>query len=677
MFLTPWGKWRMLVFFPIDVIRGYCYNRGWRKKGEKRVHLMTLDKISKSYGDKTLLQDISFGIDRGDKIGLIGINGTGKSTLLRIVAGTEVADTGELLKSSRMRVTFLAQNPNFRDDATVLEQVFSGETKEMVLMREYESLLEKVASGEEDLNGRLMELQNEIDSLDLWSLESEAKTVLTKLHIDNFDAKVGTLSGGQRKRIALAEALIKPCDLLILDEPTNHMDSDTIAWLEEYLNRRQDAVLMITHDRYFLDRVTNRIIELDGGQLYSYDGNYSVFVEKKIERRELEASLQRKRENLYRKEYAWIKRGAQARSTKQKARIQRFEDLKDSMVNIGEEQLELSVQGSRLGTKIIELKGLRKAFDDKVCVNNFDYLFLREDRIGIVGQNGAGKTTLMRMITGDLDPDGGLVDRGDTVKIGYFSQENEDLDENAKVLEFVKEIGEYLPLANGDRISASKMLERFLFPSDLQYARIGNLSGGEKRRLYLLCILMSAPNVLLFDEPTNDLDIATLQVLEDFLDYFNGPVITVSHDRYFLDRVCNKIFSYDEVGNITINHGNYSDYLGKLDEGGIVGVQADSKGSKPSNTEKSSKKDWKQNKEKKLKFTYKEKQEYETIDEDIMALEGKIEELDAGMAKDPTNYGKIAELMKEKEEVEAKLEEKMERWTYLNELAEKIEEQNS
>lgn len=633
-----------------------------------QVHLMTIENLGKSYGEKALLHDISFGIDDEDKIGIIGINGTGKSTLLKIIAGVETPDEGQLIKSSKMRVTYMAQNPDFKEDATVIEQIFSGQTKEMVIMREYEYILDQIEKGNEELSARLLELQVEIDSLDLWNLESEAKTVLTKLNIHNFDAPVGTLSGGQRKRIALAEALIKPCDLLILDEPTNHMDSETIAWLEEYLNRRKGALLMITHDRYFLDRVTNRIIELENGNLYSYEGNYSVFVEKKIERQELEASLQRKRANLYRKEYAWIKRGAQARSTKQKARIQRFEELQENMVHTKEEELALSVQGSRLGNKIIELEGITKAFDEKVCVDNFEYLFLRTDRIGIVGNNGAGKTTLMRMISDELTPDHGVIHRGDTVKIGFFSQENEGLDQDAKVLEFIKEIGEYLPLANGDRISASKMLERFLFPSDLQYAKISNLSGGEKRRLYLLSVLMKAPNVLLFDEPTNDLDIATLNILEDFLDYFNGPVVTVSHDRYFLDRVCNKIFSYDDKGHITINHGNYSDYLDKAPS---------SISERPVKAEQNKKEKPKWEKAKILKFSFKEKQEFETIDDDVATLESKIEALEKEMEMNATNYGKIAELMKDKEKLEGQLEEKYERWTYLNELAEKIEEQKA
>lgn len=486
------------------------------------MNLITIENIIKNYGDKNLLNSISLGINEGDKIGLIGLNGTGKSTLLKIIAGVEQEDSGTIIKGNKVRIEYLSQNPEYNFESTVLQQVFKGNSEEMALLREYEEVLEKVNLGDLDLSNKLISLQSKIDNLNLWQLESEAKTVLTKLGIFEFNKKIGQLSGGQRKRVALASALITPCELLILDEPTNHMDSDTIQWLEEYLNARKGALFMITHDRYFLDRVTNRIIELNNGNLYFYEGNYSTFLEKKVEREELEEAAQRKRESLYRKEYAWIKRGAKARSTKQKARIDRFEKLKEEMVVTKEDDLKLSVVGSRLGNKIIELKDINKSYETKV-IKDFSYILLKNDRIGIVGPNGAGKTTLMKIVSGEINADSGILEVGETVKIGFFSQENYHLDENMRVIEYIREIGEFLPLANGEKISASQMLERFLFTPEKQYTYIGKLSGGEKRRLYLLKVLMGAPNVLLFDEPTNDLDITTLTILEDSSNNYSIP----------------------------------------------------------------------------------------------------------------------------------------------------------
>lgn len=640
------------------------------------MNLITIENISKSYGEKLLLNNSSLGINEGEKIGLIGINGTGKSTLLKIIGGVEQGDTGKVIKGNQVRVEYLAQNPSFDPEATVLEQVFMGNSKEMKLLREYEGLLQKLANEELDiaremqLNKQLMYLQNQIDDLKLWDLESEVKSILTKLDIQDYNAKIATLSGGGRKRVALASALIKPCDLLILDEPTNHMDSDSIAWLENYLNNRKGALLMITHDRYFLDVVTNRIIELDHGNLYSYEGNYSLFVEKKIEREALEEASQKKKANLFKKELAWIKRGAKARSTKQKARIQRFNELKDEMVTSKDDKMELSVLGSRLGKKIIELKDISKSYDNKVVIKDFSYIILKDDRIGIVGPNGIGKSTLMNIICGKIKADSGELEQGETVKLGYFSQENDNLDDSLRVIDYVKDIGEYLPLSNGDRISASKMLERFLFPPDLQYNLIGHLSGGEKRRLYLLGVLMSAPNLLLLDEPTNDLDIETLRILEDFLDTFNGPVLTVSHDRYFLDRVCHKIFAFEAAGNIKTYHGNYSDYLMVVDHQPTVEEE-----NKTKKDVKSQVKINKNDKEKPLKFTYKEQLEFNDIDDVIEDLENKISVIDEDMEKYATDFMKVSELLKEKETLEATLSEKYDRWTYLNELSEKIEEQ--
>ncbi len=631
------------------------------------MNLITLENISKSYSEKKLLNNISLGINEGDIIGVIGINGTGKSTFLKIIAGVEHEDSGSITKGNKIRIEYLSQNPEYDFQATVLEQVFKGTSKEMKLLRDYEDVLERVNECE-NLSDRLISLQSQIDNMNLWDLESEAKTILTKLGIKDFKAKVGELSGGQRKRISLASALITPSDLLILDEPTNHMDSSTIQWLEEYLNSRRGALIMITHDRYFLDRVTNRIIELDEGNLYTYEGNYSLFVEKKAEREIQDVAAQRKRESLFKKELAWIKRGAKARSTKQKARIDRFNSLKDDMVDINDSSVEISVQGSRLGNKIIELNHITKAFQGETFIDDFDYILLRDDRIGIVGPNGIGKSTLMNIINGNIEPDKGVVDIGDTVNIGYFSQETYHMDEDMRVIEYIKEIGEYLPLANGDKITASQMLERFLFNGSMQYTPIGKLSGGERRRLYLLRVLMGGPNVLLLDEPTNDLDIATLTILEDFIDDFNGPVIAVSHDRYFLDRICNKIFSYEGEGKIEGYNGNYEDYLSTM---------VDKKSSTPvegcEKKEKTVSRDRENKKEKPLKFSFKEQREFEEIDQVIEELENSIGQLDQDIEKNAADFVKLQELLKEKEHTEKLLEEKYDRWTYLNELNEAIE----
>lgn len=631
------------------------------------MNLITLENISKSYSEKKLLNNISLGINEGDKIGVIGINGTGKSTFLKIIAGVEHEDSGSITKGNKIRIEYLSQNPEYDFQATVLEQVFKGTSKEMKLLRDYEDVLERVNEGE-NLSDRLISLQSQIDNMNLWDLESEAKTILTKLGIKDFKAKVGELSGGQRKRISLASALITPSELLILDEPTNHMDSSTIQWLEEYLNSRRGALIMITHDRYFLDRVTNRIIELDEGNLYTYEGNYSLFVEKKAEREIQDVAAQRKRESLFKKELAWIKRGAKARSTKQKARIDRFNSLKDDMVDINDSSVEISVQGSRLGNKIIELNHITKAFQGETFIDDFDYILLRDDRIGIVGPNGIGKSTLMNIINGNIEPDKGVVDIGDTVNIGYFSQETYHMDEDMRVIEYIKEIGEYLPLANGDKITASQMLERFLFNGSMQYTPIGKLSGGERRRLYLLRVLMGGPNVLLLDEPTNDLDIATLTILEDFIDDFNGPVIAVSHDRYFLDRICNKIFSYEGQGNIERYNGNYEDYLSTMvDKKSSTPVENYEKKEKPVSRDRENKK------EKPLKFSFKEQREFEEIDQVIEELENGIRQLDQDIEKNGADFVKLQELLKEKEHTEKLLEEKYDRWTYLNELNEAIE----
>lgn len=637
------------------------------------MNLITLENISKSYSEKILANNVSLGINEGEKIGLIGVNGTGKSSFLKIVAGVEEPDEGTVTKGNRVRIEYLAQTPDYDDNATVLEQVFKGNSEEMRILREYEELLEKIDKGEvkENDSERLIRLQGKIDALNLWDMESEAKNVLTKLGITNFEEKVGNLSGGQKKRIMLAAALITPCELLILDEPTNHLDNETISWLEEYLNSRKGALLMITHDRYFLDRVTNRILELDRGRLFSYDGNYSVFLEKKMERIAIEKASEEKRQNLMRKELAWVRRGAKARTTKQKARLQRFDELVNQEGFIENENIEISVMGTRLGKKIIEIEHLNKSFGDKKIVDDFNYIVLRSDRIGIVGPNGIGKSTLMGMIEGKVKPDSGEIIKGETVKIACFSQEDTHMHPEMRAIDYIKEAGEYLQTATGERITASQMCEKFLFDGTLQWTMIGMLSGGERRRLHLLRVLIEAPNVLLLDEPTNDLDIETLNRLEDYLDDFGGVVITVSHDRYFLDRICNKIFSYKGNGKIDIYTGNYGDYLLSKEEEAVNNKEKEvavDKNKKEPSVDKN------KNKGKVLKFSFKEQREFETIDEEIMTLEEKIEELDSLMAKHASEYGRLQELMEEKAKVEEELAFKYERWEYLNELAAQIEE---
>lgn len=636
------------------------------------MNLITLENITKSYSEKILVDNISLGINEGEKIGIIGVNGTGKSTFLKIIAGIEEPDLGTVTKGNRVRIEYLSQSPDYDENATVIEQVFRGNSDEMSLLRDYEEVLEEInkSPSNEELNNKLIKLQGKIDALNLWGLESEAKVVLTKLGINDFEAKVNTLSGGQKKRVMLAAALITPSELLILDEPTNHLDNETINWLEEYLNSRKGSLLMITHDRYFLDRVTNRILELDQGRLFSYEGNYSVFLEKKMERMEMEQASEEKRQNLIRKELAWVRRGAKARTTKQKARLDRFDELVNRKVYDQDENVEISVMGSRLGKKIIEIENISKGFGERQLIKEFSYIVTRQDRIGIVGENGVGKSTLIKMLEEKIMPDSGEIVKGETVRIACFSQDDEHMNPDMRAIEYIKEVAEYLQTATGERITASQMCEKFLFDGTLQWTPIGKLSGGERRRLHLLRVLMDSPNVLLLDEPTNDLDIETLKRLEDYLDDFGGVVITVSHDRYFLDRICNKIFAYEGNGDIRIYTGNYSDYLLTKEYEESINKQEKSTEKPKDLTEKKERV-----KEKKLKFTYKEEREFETIDEDIENLENKISEIDILMDKNSRDFGKLQELMKEKEEAEAELEHKYERWEYLNDLAQKIEEQ--
>ena len=606
------------------------------------MNILNAEKISKTYGEKVLFDKVVLGVNKGDKIGVIGVNGTGKSTFLKIIAGIEEPDAGEIVSGRGVTVSYLAQAPQFNPGDTIVGYVIKDKNN---------------------------------------ASEAEAKTILTKLGITDFDAAINTLSGGQRKRIALARTLVSPAEVLILDEPTNHLDSDMVIWLEEYIKKFKGELIMVTHDRYFLDNVTNRIVELDGGKLYGYDTNYSGFLELKTQREEMERATEAKRANILRRELEWIRRGCQARSTKQQARIDRYEDMKEASrqarASFENKALEMNSVSTRLGKKTIELSDICKSFGEKKVIDDFTYIFLRDDRIGIIGKNGCGKSTLMKIITGNLKPDSGSVEIGDTVRIGYFMQENEPLDEKMTVLEFVRSIGEYVTTATG-KATASQMCEKFLFGPKSQWTPISKLSGGEKRRLYLLSVLMSAPNVLILDEPTNDLDIETLEILEDYLDGFAGIVIVVSHDRYFLDRTVDRIFSFEGGGRLKQYEGGFSDYYEKKQaENGIAsdGATQSVKEAVSGDTTSAKPKKYYKERENKLKFTYAEQKEYDTIDDDIASLESKIEELDGEIAGAATQYSRLNEQMQEKADVEAQLEHKMDRWVYLNDLAEKIEAQ--
>ena len=614
------------------------------------MNLVTIEHLTKSYTERLLFDDTSFSINEGEKIGLIGVNGTGKSTLLKIVAGLEDADSGSVVRGRSLYIRYLSQIPEFAEGDTVLESVMrenAGETH--------------YSSADE--------------------MQATAKSMLNKLGIIEHDALTSTLSGGQRKRVALASVLMSTADLLILDEPTNHLDSGMADWLEEYLKAFRGALLMITHDRYFLDSVVGRIVELDKGKLYSYQANYEGFLALKAERMEMAEASERKRQTILRNEIAWMQRGARARSTKQKAHIQRYEELRDQKGPEYDRNVELESIASRLGRTTVEVKDLCKAYGDKVLMKDFTYIFLKNDRVGIIGPNGSGKSTLMKMLAGWVEPDSGTIQIGQTVKMGYFSQENEAMDESLKVIDYIKNAAEYVKTKDGS-ISASQMLERFLFPSGMQYTAIGRLSGGERRRLYLLRILMEAPNVILLDEPTNDLDIQTLTILEDYLDTFPGIVIAVSHDRYFLDRVVNRIFAFEGQGKVVQYEGGFTDYQIAWsarhpqetgDQKGVRAGDSDENGSGlPINRN-----NWKQaaGGEKKRKLSFKEQREWETIEADIAALEQSIGDLEQEIGKSATNYTRLNELMEEKSAREAQLEEKMERWMYLNELVEQIEAQ--
>ncbi len=588
--------------------------------------LLNADKISKSFTERPLLDNISLSINEGDKIGLIGVNGTGKSTLLKILAGKEEAEGGIIVRTKGVRVGYLPQNPVFSKELSVLDQV-----------------LQDVASNERE------------------SKEYECKTILTKLGITDFDQPVSNLSGGQKKRVALAGVLASPVEILILDEPTNHLDNEMADWLEKFLAKYAGAILLVTHDRYFLDRVTNKIAELADGTIYTYDGNYSLYLELKLAREEMALASERKRAALFRTELEWIRSGVRARGTKSKSRIDRFEELRKSKLDLNSDKLELQTLSSRLGRKIIELRHISKCYDDKNLISDFEYTILRNDRIGIIGPNGNGKSTLLKMIMGTVLPDEGTIEIGDTVKIGYFSQENEEMDLSLRVIEYVQSIAYQIATAEGT-LSASQMLERFLFPPYMHSTVLGRLSGGERKRLYLLRVLMEAPNVLLLDEPTNDLDIQTLSVLEDYLDGFPGAVIVISHDRYFLDRVVQRIFSLE--GNGTIKHypGGYTDYL----ENHVQSVKnpASDQAEQPVKQTRTP--------TAKTKFSYNEQREFDTIDDVIAALEQQLAELETEMSKEASNYDRLQELLLKKQTLEEELSAKMDRWVYLNDLADKM-----
>lgn len=603
------------------------------------MNLLTAEGITHSYNDRRLFSDLSFHLNEGEKVGLIGINGTGKSTLLKIIAGLLSPDEGTVIRGNQLTLSYLPQTPEFKEDDTVLSAALSGLTDHGI-----------------------------------WEREPDAKNMLTRLGITEFSKPIQQLSGGQRKRVALVRTLLTNADILVLDEPTNHLDSAMAEWLEATLQKYRGALVMITHDRYFLDSVVTRIVELEQGKLYSYADSYLGYLALKSQRKEMEAATERKRQSLLKTEIQWMMRGARARSTKQKAHIARYEALRDVQPPKQAETVQMSSVSSRLGRTTIELNGICKSYDDHTLIRDFSYIFLKNDRIGIIGPNGCGKTTLMNMINGLVTPDSGTIAIGQTVKIGYFSQENEFLDPSMKLIEYVREGAEIIHTPTGT-ITASQMLERFLFPSNMHYALIEKLSGGERRRLYLLRILMEAPNVLFLDEPTNDLDIETLTILEDYLDNFAGIVITVSHDRYFLDRVVRRIFAFEENGHIAQYEGGYSDYLQKAgDKISTMSTISDKK-ENSRNPDSLSKDSWKKNAPKKLKFSYKEQREYETIEEDIQNLEEKILSLEKEMEESASNYSRLTELNQEKETAEMALLEKMERWEYLENLAAQIENQ--
>ena len=595
------------------------------------MNIINIEHISKIFGGKTIFEDASCGVQEGEKAGIIGLNGTGKTTLLRLVAGLETPDEGQIITQNGIRMAYLSQTPQFGEEETVSSWAFTGDPN--------------------------------VD----WKVQSN----LNELGITDWEARIDTLSGGQKKRTAMAKVLADSFDVLLLDEPTNHLDQEMIGWLEEYLKAFRGTILMVTHDRYFLDKVTNWILEIDDGKIFSYEAGYSGFLEQKAAREEMELASERKRRSVLRMELEWAKRGCRARTTKQKARLERLEALKNQTGPVAEETARIDSVETRMGKKTVELHHVSKAYGEQILIRDFDYIFLKNQKVGIVGPNGCGKSTLLKIIAGQTEPDEGQVEVGETVRIAYFSQELPQMDIKQRVIDYVKDIGEYVQTKEG-RITASQMLERFLFTPEMQYSPVEKLSGGEKKRLYLLGILQSNPNFLVLDECTNDLDIPTMTILEDYLSSFTGIVVTVSHDRYFLDNVADRIFEFSGNGTLTQYEGGYTDYVQARGQA-VPDVKAGAGSNRKAEAGKE--KDWKKPRSTKLKFSYKEQREYETIDEDIAALEEKIEKLDADIMANATNSVKLKELMEEKDRVQEELDEKMERWVYLTELAEKIAEQ--
>ncbi|MEN2768198.1 ABC-F family ATP-binding cassette domain-containing protein [Ornithinibacillus xuwenensis] len=622
--------------------------------------MLTIENLHKSYGDKILFNHISCTITNHDRIGIIGVNGTGKSSLLKVIAGIDMPEDGSIQAPKDYRIEYLSQDPHLDPGLTVMEQIYYGESTIMKLMREYESTLQRLQHDPENMTiqDSLMKLQQKMDEHEAWEANTAAKTILTKLGITEFHRRITELSGGQRKRVAIAKALIQPANLLILDEPTNHLDNETVEWLEKYLQTYKGALLLVTHDRYFLNRVTNKIFELDKGNLYVYEGNYEIFLEKKAEREELERSNQQKHANTLKRELAWLKAGVKARTTKQKARIDRVHELKEKTFNTEQKNVDFQVGSTRLGKKVMELQEIEKSFEGRQLIQNFSQLIIPGDRIGIIGPNGSGKTTLLHIMAKRMEPDNGVVMIGETVRIGYYTQGDEELDGDMRVVDYIKEVAEVIHTKDGTVITAEQMLERFLFPRSEQYNYIRKLSGGERRRLYLLKILMGEPNVLFLDEPTNDLDTQTLGVLEDYLDHFPGVVITVSHDRYFLDRVVEKLFVFEGNGNITSFFGNYSEYHEKHQV--ILKNEA-----KPTKVEERPKQ--------KKKLSYLEQREWDGIEEEITKLEEKIVELEEGIVEAGSDSEKVQTLFAEQQKVQEELEIKMERWEELSLLVEAID----
>jgi len=629
------------------------------------LNIIKLSNIHKAYGDKILLDGVSLHINEGEKIGLVGVNGTGKSTLLKLIVGEETCDQGEVIVVGNRSIEYLPQEPFYSRNATIIEQVLEGDQPEVALVREYEMLTLELSKGNFKVQERLSEVQSRIEIENMWAFASEVKTVLTKLKVTEFNKNMNELSGGERKRVALASSLLRKSDLLILDEPTNHMDNEMIVWLEEYLAARKGTLLMVTHDRFFLDRVTNHILELDNGELYKYGGNFTEFKEKKQIRQMNQLAELKKTEQLFKQEQEWMRKSPQARATKQKARIQRFDKLEEELNAKQEsnESLELPTLSIRLGKSVLELKDIEKAYSDKFLITNLNYVVKKSDRIGIIGKNGSGKTTLLKMIAGDILPDKGEILRGQTVRIGFFSQENEDLDEGLRVIEYVRNIGDCIGTDYWQNVTPNKMLERFLFSTETQYTYISKLSGGEKRRLSLLGKLVQAPNMILLDEPTNNLDLMTLEVLETYLIDFPGPVVVVSHDRYFLDKICNVIFAFEENGHIDIHTGNFSDYS--------TYKQTRNEGLEKQFREKRKKGIPCSNELRNRRLTYLEKRELESIEGEIGELENTKDHIEESMGKMVDDYVALQEYYEKKEKIVKRIEEKLERWAYLSEILEK------